>query len=183
MSDVYYRHCFGNFGYGSTIMNPRLICNSRCISVGDHTWIHTGAILEPILEYEDVSYSPKIEIGNDVYIGPNVHMATVGRLTIGDGSVLSENVYLNDTKHGFDPEQGLIMRQDLVHGGNITIGKNCFLGLRSAIMPGVTLGDHCVVGAGAVVTKSFPDYSMVAGVPAILVKRYSLEEKQWVRVE
>jgi acetyltransferase-like isoleucine patch superfamily enzyme len=140
-------------------------------------------MMEPILEYEGVSYSPKIEIGNDVSIGSHVYMATIGRLAIGDGSVLSENVYLNDTSHGFDPEKGHIMRQNLVHGGNITIGGSCFLGLRSAIMPGVTLGDHCVVGTGAVVTKSFPAYSMLAGVPAVLVKRYSLEEKQWVRVK
>ena len=169
-------------GTGVKVQRPHRISNPRCISIGDRTIIGHGASMEPILEYANVRYSPKIEIGNDVYIGPHVYLASVGRITIGDGAVLSEYVYLNDTNHGFDPERGLIMQQELVHPRDITIGKSCFLGLRSAIMPGVTLGDHCVVGTGAVVTKSFPAYSMIAGVPAVLIKRYSLEERQWMRV-
>jgi acetyltransferase-like isoleucine patch superfamily enzyme len=140
-------------------------------------------LIAPILKYGNVRYSPKIEIGEDVYIGSYLYMACVGRIAIGDGSVLSENVFINDSNHGVDPERGLIMQQDLVHPGDVRIGRNCFLGLRSAIMPGVTLGDHCIVGINSVVTKSFPAFSMIAGAPAVLIKRYSLNEKQWVRVK
>ncbi|MGP8173715.1 MAG: acyltransferase [Terracidiphilus sp.] len=171
------------YGIGAKVQWPHRISNPRCISVGERTRIGRGALIEPILEYANVRYSPKIEIGKDVYIGPYLYMACVGRIAIGDGSVLSESVYINDASHGFDPERGLIMQQELAHPGNIAIGKNCFLGLRSAIMPGVTLGDHCIVGINAVVTKSFPAYSMIAGSPAVLIKRYSLTEKAWLRVK
>jgi acetyltransferase-like isoleucine patch superfamily enzyme len=182
-SALYYRRVFRDFGNGAVIYWTTRIAHPECISVGDRTTIGYDASMEPILKYANVRYSPKIEIGKDVYIGPHVYIACVGRILIGDESVLSESVYLNDTNHGFDPEHGLIMQQELVHPGDITIGKSCFLGLRSAIMPGVTLGDHCVVGTNSVVTKSFPAYSMIAGAPATLIKRYSLEEKRWVRVK
>lgn len=172
-------HC----GIRVKIQRPHRIRNAQCISVGDRTTIGRGALIEPILEYADVRYSPKIEIGKDVYIGPSVYMACIGRVVIGDGTVLSENVYINDSSHGLDPEAGLIMRQKLVHRGDIEIGNSCFLGLRSAILPGVILGDHCVVGIGSVVTKSFPAFSMVAGAPAVLIKRYSVQAGEWLRIE
>lgn len=181
MCHLYHRHFFNHFGREALICSPRYIWNPQCISVGERTSIREGALMAPILEYAGKAYSPKIEIGKDVYIGPFVYIVVVGQLTIGDGTVLSENVYLGDNNHGFDPERGLIMQQELVHSGDITIGRNCFLGLRSAVMSGVTLGDHCIVGTGAVVTKSFPAYSMIGGVPAVLIKHYSLEERKWVQ--
>lgn len=166
-------------GTGVQVRGPHRILNPHCISVGDRTIIGFGALIEPITEYASIRYSPQVEIGKDVYVGPNLYLACTGRVKIGDGSVLSESVYINDSSHGFDPEGGLIVSQELVRPGDIVIGRNCFLGLRSAIMPGVTLGDHCIVGINSVVTKSFPAYSMIAGVPAVVVKRYSIEERQW----
>lgn len=50
------------------------------------------------------------------------------------------------------------------------IGRNCVIGINSIILPGVTIGDHCVVAAGAVVTKNTPPNSMVAGNPAMIIK-------------
>jgi acetyltransferase-like isoleucine patch superfamily enzyme len=169
-------------GVGVQIHRPHRISNPHCIQVGDRTIVGVGALIAPILQYAGMNYSPTIEIGSDVYIGPSLYMACIGRMTIGDGSVLSEQVYINDASHGLDPEGGSIMQQTLVRQGDITIGKNCFLGLRSAVMPGVTLGDHCVVGVNSVVTKSFPAYSMIVGAPAVLIKRYSAEQKAWVRI-
>jgi len=178
---LYYRHIFANFGRGTVLRRPKHLSNAGSIRIGDRTLIGALAHIELIAKYAGVRFSPKVEIGNDVYIGPNLYLVCVGNLTIGDGAVLSEYVYLHDSNHGFDPECGPIMQQRLVHGGDITIGRNCFLGFRVAIMPGVTLGDHCVVATGAVVTKSFPSYSMIAGVPAVLIKKYSHAEKKWMR--
>lgn len=50
------------------------------------------------------------------------------------------------------------------------------------IMPGVTLGKRCIVAAGAVVTKSFPDYSMIAGVPAKIIKKFDVATGAWVNI-
>ena len=64
----------------------------------------------------------------------------------------------------------------------IEIGEGCWLGERCMILPGVTLGRKCVVAAGAIVTKSFPDYSMLAGIPAKCIKKYNLKTHQWDKV-
>lgn len=168
-------------GVNVRIQRPHRIVAAGCITIGDRTTIREGALIVPILESAGVRYQPQITIGDDVYIGPNLYMVALSRITIGDGCVLSESVFLNDNNHGLDPEAGLIMQQELVHGGDIRIGNHCFLGLRSAIMAGVTLGDYCVVGINSVVTKSFPAYSMIAGAPAQLVRVYSPEQRAWIK--
>lgn len=181
-SKWYYPRVFGAFGRGTLLHSPSLITHPRFISIGTRSLLLRGAHIEPIPEYAGIRYSPEISIGNDVYIGPNVYLICAGHMTIGDGTVFGPHVYMNDTSHGIDPNAGFVIKQKLVAPVDISIGKNCFLGMRSAILPGVTLGDHCVVGINSVVNRSFPAYSMVAGAPARLVKRYSPELKQWVKV-
>lgn len=165
-------------GRGCLIYKPLLLSNPRFIHIDDSTMIRKGARMETIVL--DEAQPPSLVIGKNVNIEQNVHLICSSRLAIGDGSVLSGSVYMNDCSHGLDPAAGLIMKQPLIHGGDVVIGKGCFLGIRSAIMPGVILGDHCVVGANSVVTKSFPAYSMVAGAPARLIRRYDHEKKAWV---
>jgi acetyltransferase-like isoleucine patch superfamily enzyme len=170
-------------GVGVSVQRPFRVYNSECIRIGDRTQIRGNALIQPICEYRGVRYTPSVEIGDDVYIGSNLYLACIGKIIIGDGSVLSEHVFLNDATHGFDPAAGPIMQQKLSSKGGISIGKHCFLGLRVAVLPGVTLGDHCVVGINSVVNRSFPAYSMVAGSPAKLVRTYSVEQRQWIEVK
>jgi len=134
-----------------------------------------------VSQYAGKSYRPYIEIGNRVYVGRYAYLTAMEGISIADGCVLSEQVYITDLNHGFDPACGPILSQELESKGPVKIGPNCFLGYRSAVMPGVTLGEWCVVGANSVVTRSFPAYSMIAGVPAQLIKVYSHQEGEWVR--
>jgi acetyltransferase-like isoleucine patch superfamily enzyme len=62
----------------------------------------------------------------------------------------------------------------------ISVGNNVFIGMHSIILPGVTIGDNCVIGAGSVVTKSIPDGCVAAGVPARVLKS---TEEYWQRVK
>ena len=85
-------------------------------------------------------------------------------ITIGSGSFVAPNVGIITTNHDVnDPAKH-------VPGKDIVIGKKCWIGMNAVILPGVTLGDHTVVAAGAVVTHSFPNgYCVVGGVPAKVI--------------
>jgi acetyltransferase-like isoleucine patch superfamily enzyme len=170
-------------GYNSAIYRPRRVVGPENIELGDRTIVLRHSWLAAISEYAGERYQPNLIIGNDVYIGQYACIVATQKMTIGDGSVLSEYVYITDNSHGLHPDAGLIMAQKLFSKGEVAIGPNCFVGYRACILPGVQLGERCIVGANSVVTKSFPAFSMVAGVPARLIKRYSNLTKQWVSVE
>lgn len=80
-----------------------------------------------------------------------------------------------------EPSAGRILSQPDIDKGEIVLGDNVFLGFSSKVLPGIELGNWTIVGAGAVVTKSFPDgFVMIAGNPAKVIKRYDINIGKWV---
>ena len=113
--------------------------------------------------------SAKITVGARTSLGERNTICALGEFSIGTDCLFSHDVFMADSEHiigrNIKPrESGLQFR------GNISIGDRCFIGRNVTILPGVTLGHNCVVGAGAVVTKSFPDNSIIGGIPAKLIK-------------
>ena len=88
-----------------------------------------------------------------------------GRITIGKGTVIALNVGIITTHHSLtDPSQHEIPQ-------DVLIGEDCWLGMNCVILPGVHLGEHTIVGAGTIVTKSFPKgWCVLAGVPAKVIR-------------
>jgi lipopolysaccharide O-acetyltransferase len=172
-----------NFGQNSVLAKPMQIDGGSNIFIGNNTSIGHGAWLAAFSKYITQTFSPKLIIGDNVRIGNYACITSINSINIGDGCLFSEYVYISDHSHGIDVDSSVPPAfQPLASKGAVEIGENTFLGFRVCILPGVKLGKNCVVGANAVVTKSFPDYTMLAGVPAKAIKKYSLQNKMWIDV-
>ena len=90
-------------------------------------------------------------------------------LTIGDRSLFGEYVSIHDETHTI--ENGKVKDRNEFEAKRITIGSDVWVGAKATILPGVTIGDRCIIGANAVVTKDIPEGSVAVGIPARVIKR------------
>ena len=114
-----------------------------------------------------VDYGPYCHIGKGVFINHNAYLMDGGGITIGDHCFIGPNLGAYTAAHPFLPEQrntGLELALPIV------IGANCWLGANVTIMPGVRIGEGCVIGAGSLVTKDIPAGSLAMGSPCRVVR-------------
>lgn len=138
---------FGEFGEDSAILLP-FSCNlGYNIKVGKGVFINVGAVfLDP----------DTIEIGDYTLLGPEVHIYTANHPVKTDDRI----VKIEDNKYTFTN-----------FSRPVKIGSKCWIGARSTILPGVTIGDNVVVGAGSLVNKDIPDNSIAVGSPIKIIGR------------
>lgn len=120
--------------------------------------------------YTDVK-NAELSIGDFCYIGEyNNIRAAGGKITIGNNCAISQHVTLVCSNHGID-KGTLIQKQRWSTQNNfITIGNDVWIGANSVVLPGVTIHDGAVIGAGSIVTKDVPENAIVAGNPAKVFK-------------
>ena len=153
---------------------PKEIRGGNYITVGQGTTILRGAILTAWDSYGRQTFSPSIEIGRNCALGEHIHVTACNCITIGDNLLTGRYVYISDNSHGRTDGSGLDLHpldRELFSKGPVHIGNNVWIGERACILPGVTIGDGAIIGAGAVVTKDIPPYCVAAGVPAVVVKK------------
>ena len=130
-----------------------------------------GGVGDNVCIGENTVISGGVQIGNNTSINSNVSITASppSHIIIGDDCLIAQNVVIRSDDHRFDDVDRLIRKQGRV-GANIRIENDCWIGANAVVLKGVHLGAHCVVGAGAIVTKSFPPYSVIVGNPAKLLK-------------
>jgi acetyltransferase-like isoleucine patch superfamily enzyme len=110
-----------------------------------------------------------IKIGNNVGMGEYAYLGGAGGLEIGDDSIIGQYFSCHPENH-IASDLSIAIRHQGVTRKGIKIGKNCWIGSKVTILDGVQIGDGSIIAAGAVVNKSFPENSIIGGVPAKLLK-------------
>lgn len=128
-----------------------------------------------------------MEIGENVRLNELVHIAALECVKIGNNSAIGAKSFISDLNHGnfaegeiFDINQPHAQRE--IFAKPVIIGNNVWIGESVCILPGVNIGDGCIIGALSNVTKSIPSYSIAVGNPARVVKKYNFDTKCWERV-
>ncbi|WP_143462588.1 sugar O-acetyltransferase [Levilactobacillus enshiensis] len=111
-------------------------------------------------------FGPHIFIGENVYVNQGVMFVDLGGIYLADGALIGPGASLITINHVEDPAH----RRD-VYGRAVHIEKNAWVGANAMILPGVTVGENAIVGAGAVVTKDVPANVIVVGSPARVLRR------------
>ncbi len=162
------------------IRYPFFIRKEGDINIGRGFSANVGLVIE--------AFGPNsvISIGRDVYVNYRLHIGCCKSIDIGDGVLIGSDCLIIDHSHGgYDSELGSDPRQKPVErnliSSPIIIGANCWLGDRVSILPGVTIGDGCIVGVGSVVTRDLPAYTIAVGSPAVPIKKYDFSSSTWVR--
>lgn len=105
----------------------------------------------------------------------------IGPVTIGNDVMLAQNIVISGMNHGYE-DIGIPPSRQKDICKQIIIADEVCIGANSVITAGVSLGKHCIVGAGSVVTKDIPAFSVAAGNPARVIKKYNTETKKWQKV-
>lgn len=132
----------------------------RLFSLGDYSVIESFACINNAMG--------DVIIGDHTRIG--LHNTIIGPVEIGNNVNLAQGITVTALNHNFSDTNKRIDEQG-VSTNPVTIEDDVWVGANAVILPGVTIGEHCVVAAGAIVTKDVPPHSLVAGVPAKVIKK------------
>ncbi len=119
-------------------------------------------------------FSSKVQLGDNSGIGINAHIS--GTTYIGSDVMMGPDCIIYTWNHKFNDVTTTMRGQGFQAEKPVYIGNDVWIGGRVIILPGVHIGNHCIIGAGSVVTKDVPDWAIVAGNPAV-VKKYRKENK------
>lgn len=130
----------------------------------------------------------KLVFGRNVQLNDYVHIVAMDSVKIGDNVLMASHIFISDNSHGSykgdenDTNPNIPPIQREYATAPVSIGDNTWIGEGVVIMPGVTIGKGCVIGAHSIVNKSIPDYSVAVGSPAKVVKKFNFETYKWQRV-
>jgi acetyltransferase-like isoleucine patch superfamily enzyme len=180
VANIKNRFLFGAYGKDVYIEPGVVINRPRFVRVGNHVRIkrNTSINLHP---KDKKSKEPLLFIGDDVIISESCFISACNRIVIEENVGISPNVMIIDNSRKPGDVSRPSKEQDLKIGF-VHIGADSWIAYGACVLPNVTIGRHCIIGALSVVNKDIPPYSVAVGSPAKVVKRYDFGRGEWVKV-
>jgi len=174
------RFLFGSYGKDVYIEPGVVIDRPHYAHLGDRVRIKqfTNINLHPP---HRKSKKGLLFLGNDVSIAQGCMISAYGEIEIGENTVIGPYTLITDNSRK-PGDVSMASKDQEVVLGHVHIGADCFIGFNSCILMNVTIGKHCIVGASSVVTRDIPPFSIVAGAPGRVIKRFDFEKREWVSV-
>lgn len=169
LNTMVFQRRFRTWGKGSRIGPGLRVSCPSAIDVGRNVMISDHATLNVKEQRSDGRAT--LIIGDHTYIGRFVHINAWLDVVIEPYVLITHRVLLGDEDHIYDDPEVPIRLQGSKFKGPVLLKTGCWIGTGAAILPGVTIGRNAVVAANAVVTKDVPDYAVVAGIPARVIKQ------------
>lgn len=172
---------YGSIGKNTILYKPAVTDrNKKLIEIGDNTTILTGSRFQI---YPKTSESNShIKIGSNCYFGYRNTILAGGNIDIEDGVLMASDILISSENHSANPESNIYYMDQPLICADVRICEGSWIGEKVCILPGVIIGKKCIIGAGAVVTKSVPDYSIAVGSPARVIKKYDFEQHRWTKI-
>lgn len=170
-----------HIGKNSYIAKKRKIQGKKRIVIGNNVTIRKNAKIICYDNYKNEKYDSTIVISENVFINENCTILSAGKIFIGENVAIADNVFISNENHGMNPNCQSYLNQKLIVE-DVIILNNCWIGAGTHILPGVTIGEYSIIGAGSVVTKDIPSYSIACGNPAKVIKKYDFDEQKWKRI-
>jgi acetyltransferase-like isoleucine patch superfamily enzyme len=160
---LYYRKRFAACGRRVSLGEFAEVACPENISIGERVYIDRGVVLR-------ACGGGSITIGDDVTVNGNVRIiADGGRIRIGSSVMIGPNVVIRPTDHAFSRSDLPIKAQGNTVG-DIDVGSDVWIAANVVVLRNARIGDHCVIGAGSVVTGEIPAWALAAGVPARVLR-------------
>lgn len=151
----------------------------------DHLSYGAGLTLGYGCRFDLAGKGKTLVFGSNCKLNDRVHIVAHESVRIGNDVLMASNIFISDTSHGcysIDSEGPDTPPDDrTLVSSPVSIGDRVWIGEGVCILPGVTIGNGCVIGANAVVTSSFPEGTLLAGVPARAIKRWNDAKGVWER--
>ncbi len=175
-----YKIQLGKIGFKSKIINPLHLDGKKNIYIGNNVLIRDKTWLAalPLTGSNDC----KLEFHEKCQIGHFNHIYCTNSILFEKGVLTADKVYITDNLHQYSDINVYICNQEIKQLKKVVIGEGSWLGENVCII-GASVGKQSVIGANSVVTKDIPDYSVAVGSPAIIIKRYCFEKKEWLKTD